>query len=182
MHWVSTKEKYYGFFDDNRQNGEGVHIWLEPKGEGKYLRNRYEGEWDAGQRHGYGVFYYANGAKYEGSWNRNLKEGYAFFIDETGKESFSMFKGDKIVKEFEIVKKIKSVRDGGDFEVNLEIVKEMIEGSPVAKSKAESPSNKKMKNRGNSGKNRSNSAKKTEGVVNEGNNENKYILKKISVF
>ena len=168
MHWISTKEKYYGSFDDNRQNGEGVHIWLEPKGEGKYLRNRYEGEWDAGQRHGYGVFYYANGAKYEGSWNRNLKDGYAFFIDETGKESFSTFKDDKIVKEFDIVKKL--AREVGGLEENLEIVKEMIEGSPTAKSKAESPSNKKVKN---SGKNRATSAKKTEGVVNDGNNENK---------
>ena len=34
MNWLQTKEKYYGSWDDNRQNGLGVHIWLEQKGEG----------------------------------------------------------------------------------------------------------------------------------------------------
>ena len=50
MHWLSAKEKYYGSWDNNLQNGFGVHIWLENKGEGKLLRNRYEGEWKNGQR------------------------------------------------------------------------------------------------------------------------------------
>lgn len=43
MHWLNNKEKYYGNWKNNLQNGFGVHIWLEGKGEGKLLRNRYEG-------------------------------------------------------------------------------------------------------------------------------------------
>lgn len=50
-----------------------MHIWLESKGEGKYIRNRYEGSWVNGVRDGYGVFYYANGSKYEGYWKDNMK-------------------------------------------------------------------------------------------------------------
>jgi len=46
---------------------------MENKGEGKYLRNRYQGEWVNGQRHGCGVFYFANGARYDGEWKNNLK-------------------------------------------------------------------------------------------------------------
>ena len=45
MMWISTKEKYYGQWKNNMQNGFGVHIWLESKGEGKLMRNRYEGQW-----------------------------------------------------------------------------------------------------------------------------------------
>jgi hypothetical protein len=45
MTWFTTNEKYYGEWKNNLQNGFGIHIWLEAKGEGKLLRNRYEGEW-----------------------------------------------------------------------------------------------------------------------------------------
>ena len=48
MNWISSREKYYGCWKDNLQNGFGVHIWLENKGEGKLLRNRYEGQWKDG--------------------------------------------------------------------------------------------------------------------------------------
>ena len=177
MNWVQTKEKYYGFWDDNRQNGLGVHIWLELKGEGKFLRNRYEGEWDSGQRHGYGVFYYANGSKYEGTWSRNANDGYALFIDETGKERLAMFKEDKIVKEFEIVPKMLTLTNvEGTFENNLEVMKEMVTQEEIGqekkkeemapssqnKSKPSSPTMKKTKNRGVSGK------KSEAGTINEG--------------
>lgn len=43
MNWIDANEKYYGEWRDNLQNGYGVHIWLEKSGEGKLLRNRYEG-------------------------------------------------------------------------------------------------------------------------------------------
>ena len=58
-----------------------MHIWLESKGEGKYVRNRYQGHWVNGVRDGYGVFYYANGSRYEGYWKDNMKEGYAFYTN-----------------------------------------------------------------------------------------------------
>lgn len=46
------------------QHGFGTHIWLDGRGEGKFMRNRYEGEWKVGLRDGFGIFYYANGSKY----------------------------------------------------------------------------------------------------------------------
>ena len=195
MYWLNTKEKYYGSWDDNRQNGIGVHIWLEPKGEGKYLRNRYDGEWDAGQRHGQGTFYYANGAKYEGSWNRNQKDGYALFTDDTGKETFAIFKDDKILNEFDIILKkaiVENEHNEGNFETNLEIMKEMVENekqeqglsekknnenkekassSANIKSKANSPSMRKTKNRLVSG----NKIEVSSNNI-EINPENKYLL------
>lgn len=64
MNWTDLREKYFGQWHKNYQHGWGIHIWLESKGEGKYLRNRYEGNWAKGVRDGYGTFYYANGAKY----------------------------------------------------------------------------------------------------------------------
>lgn len=41
MNWSDIREKYVGNWKDNQQEGWGIHIWLESKGEGKYLRNRY---------------------------------------------------------------------------------------------------------------------------------------------
>ena len=64
MRWVDSHEKYTGEWLNNLQQGFGTHIWLDGRGEGKFMRNRYEGEWKAGLRHGLGVFYYANGSKY----------------------------------------------------------------------------------------------------------------------
>ena len=91
---------------NNKQDGWGVHIWLEDKGEGKFLRNRYEGEWKNGLRHGVGVFYYTNGSKYEGEWVENLKDGFAAFTYEDGKIFTGLYKNDKMVpntyREFKI--------------------------------------------------------------------------------
>ena len=40
MIWNELNEKYSGEWTDNLQNGLGVHIWYENKGEQKFLRNR----------------------------------------------------------------------------------------------------------------------------------------------
>ena len=84
MFWNNVNEKYYGNWTDNQQNEIGTHIWLEQRAESKYLRNRYQGEWKDGSRHGAGVFYYGNGAKYIGNWKNNLKDGFAIFLEENG--------------------------------------------------------------------------------------------------
>lgn len=39
------------------------------------MRNMFDGDFVNGLRHGYGTFYYANGAKYEGGWKNNMKHG-----------------------------------------------------------------------------------------------------------
>jgi len=40
MIWVEKYEKYTGHWNENLQNGLGIHIWYENKGEHKFLRNR----------------------------------------------------------------------------------------------------------------------------------------------
>jgi antitoxin component YwqK of YwqJK toxin-antitoxin module len=35
----------------------------------------YDGEFVNGLRHGFGMFFYASGAKYEGRWKNNMKHG-----------------------------------------------------------------------------------------------------------
>lgn len=73
MHWIDSREKYTGEWINNQQHGWGIHLWLDSRGEGKFMRNRYEGEWKNGLRDGFGTFYYANGSKYEGTWLKNMK-------------------------------------------------------------------------------------------------------------
>ena len=55
----------------------GQHIWYLRRGATTQypMRNMYDGEFVYGQRHGFGTFYYANGARYEGHWQQNLKCG-----------------------------------------------------------------------------------------------------------
>ena len=77
--WFDSYEKYLGQWNNDLQNGYGVHIWYESKGEQKYLRNRYVGEWCNGKRNGYGVFFYSNGGKYEGMWCDDYKDGFGVF-------------------------------------------------------------------------------------------------------
>ena len=71
---------------------------MEDKGISKLMRNRYEGYWKDGMRHGFGVFYYANGSKYEGEWRENLKEGnVGIFTFEDGTQYVGPFEKDKMV-------------------------------------------------------------------------------------
>ena len=74
-------------------------MWMDSKGEGRFIRNRYEGEWFKGMREGYGVFHYANGSKYEGYWKNNMKQGLSLYTDENGKMSLINFDQDKMMKK-----------------------------------------------------------------------------------
>ena len=64
-----------------QQHGVGKHYWLLRRVHGSQypLRNMFEGEFVNGLRHGFGTFYYANGAKYEGGWKNNMKHGKVCF-------------------------------------------------------------------------------------------------------
>ena len=66
MIWFNKLEKYTGQWDNNSQNGFGVHVWYDLKQEMKYFRDRYIGQWKDGKREGYGKFFYSNGSIYEG--------------------------------------------------------------------------------------------------------------------
>ncbi|CAD5123557.1 DgyrCDS11895 [Dimorphilus gyrociliatus] len=98
MRWKN--EYYVGEFKDGIQHGRGQHVWLS-KGKSdssQYpLRNIYDGEWKMGEREGYGVFFYANGARYEGQWKRNAKEGKGKFIFKNGRVYEGEFHKDHIV-------------------------------------------------------------------------------------
>ena len=43
MNWLTKKEEYKGFWENDLQNGFGQHLWLEDGGGKKSMRNRYEG-------------------------------------------------------------------------------------------------------------------------------------------
>ena len=94
MLWFNENKKYSGHWENNVQNGYGVQIWYEAKGEHKYLFNRYIGEWKNGKRNGYGLFYYSNGAKYEGTWKNDNKDGFGIFTFNEGKKFIGLFKDD----------------------------------------------------------------------------------------
>ena len=97
MVWYDLLEKYIGKWKKDKQNGLGMHIWYEPKGELKEMRNRYVGEWEDGIREGYGVFFYSNGAVYEGEWKNNMKHGFGIMKFEDGKSYIGRFEEDRIL-------------------------------------------------------------------------------------
>ena len=97
MVWYDLQEKYIGKWENDKQNGLGMHIWYEPKGELKEMRNRYVGEWEDGIREGYGVFFYSNGAMYEGEWKNNMKHGFGIMRFEDGKKYIGRFEEDRIL-------------------------------------------------------------------------------------
>uniref|UniRef100_A0A3B3D5Z0 MORN repeat containing 3 n=1 Tax=Oryzias melastigma TaxID=30732 RepID=A0A3B3D5Z0_ORYME len=83
---------YSGEWKCNSRHGEGTMKWLKlgqqyvgSWHEGLQVRQTdlllvifcryYHGDFLHGQRHGYGVFYYAGGAIYEGEWKNNKKNG-----------------------------------------------------------------------------------------------------------
>ena len=111
MVWYDLLEKYIGKWKNDKQNGLGIHIWYEPKGELKEMRNRYVGEWEDGIRQGYGVFFYSNGAMYEGEWKNNMKHGFGIMKFEDGKKYIGRFEEDRILDKdnqltFEAVTKL----------------------------------------------------------------------------
>ncbi len=40
MIWYDTYEKYVGQWSECTQNGKGIHIWYDSKGENNFLLNR----------------------------------------------------------------------------------------------------------------------------------------------
>ena len=97
MIWHDLLEKYIGKWKNDKQNGNGIHIWYECPGELKEMRNRYVGEWKNGERNGYGVFFYSNGGKYEGEWKNNLKTGFGIMTYEDGTQYIGRFDEDRLV-------------------------------------------------------------------------------------
>jgi len=107
MVWSDRGEMYDGEWKNGLQNGIGVHTWmgetLSKKEEklsriSNLMRNRYEGNFKDGTRHGFGVFFYANGSRYEGQWNSNVKQGRGVFTFSDGHILRGEFQSDRIAQ------------------------------------------------------------------------------------
>ncbi|RNE96794.1 hypothetical protein TraAM80_09630 [Trypanosoma rangeli] len=62
--------------------------------------NVYEGEFVQGMRHGFGVFYYADGGTYEGEWCRGNKEGHGKCKMSVGASYYGIFRGNEAEQIF----------------------------------------------------------------------------------
>ena len=49
MIWNTIHEKYTGQWVNDKQEGIGIQTWYQPRGEQRYLYNRYVGEWKEGK-------------------------------------------------------------------------------------------------------------------------------------
>lgn len=97
MIWHDIFEKYVGEWSNNLQNGIGLHMWYEPKGEQKLLRNRFLGKWVNGVRNGYGVYIYSNGSWFEGMWVNNCKKGFGVYVMHDGVKYIGRFDNDRMI-------------------------------------------------------------------------------------
>jgi len=101
MTWATRAEQYVGEWEGDLPQGRGEYVWWLRLPRTKIRPsqvqqcNRYIGEFSAGQRHGYGRFYYANGAYYEGLWEQNLRQGRGVFVFEDGTVVSSVWEGGK---------------------------------------------------------------------------------------
>ena len=95
MVWNDKNEKYTGRWENNLQNGLGIHIWYDNKlSNNKFFRDRYVGQWKEGKRDGYGKFFYSNGSIYEGYWKNNKKEGFGILSFQDRTKILGTFKND----------------------------------------------------------------------------------------
>ena len=100
MIWNDKNEKYTGRWENNLQNGLGIHIWYDNKlGNNKFFRDRYVGQWKDGKREGYGKFFYSNGSIYEGYWKNDKKEGFGILYVYDRNKIIGVFKNDIFITE-----------------------------------------------------------------------------------
>ncbi|PNW71839.1 hypothetical protein CHLRE_16g690450v5 [Chlamydomonas reinhardtii] len=101
MRWESSRQQYAGEWDNNVPNGAGLHVWFSEQEAGipthaqLLMHNRYYGHFKNGRRHGYGVLYYATGARYEGYWQGDLKHGQGCYVFENGEVWAGAFAHDR---------------------------------------------------------------------------------------
>ncbi|KAI8894713.1 hypothetical protein BC833DRAFT_543256 [Globomyces pollinis-pini] len=103
MIWKSRQEVYEGEWDD-KPHGNGTYTWkLNRIRDHQFpCENTYRGNWVNGKRHGYGIFYYSNGARYCGEWKDNIKDGSGIHITETGRVYNGLFANDKMIERNEL--------------------------------------------------------------------------------
>ncbi|XP_038007533.1 radial spoke head 10 homolog B-like [Motacilla alba alba] len=86
MVWLTDNQQYEGDWECGKQHGFGMHTWFLKRMEtSKYSpSNEYVGDFVKGDRHGHGIFLYADGAVYSGEWVHNKKHGKGIFIFKNG--------------------------------------------------------------------------------------------------
>ncbi|KAG2433134.1 hypothetical protein HYH02_012835 [Chlamydomonas schloesseri] len=103
MRWEGSRQQYAGEWDNNMPSGTGLHVWFSeqeasiPTHAQLLMHNRYYGHFKNGRRHGYGVLYYATGARYEGYWQGDLKQGQGCYVFENGEVWVGAFAQDRPV-------------------------------------------------------------------------------------
>jgi hypothetical protein len=71
----------------------------EMHGQGiKYFADggKYEGQYEAGKQHGQGIFYYTTGDKYEGQWEANKQHGQGIYYNADGGKYEGQYEANKV--------------------------------------------------------------------------------------
>ena len=90
---ISSKGKYVGEFKDNKFSGHGKYYHLA---EGPLKGYTYEGKWLNNKRHGLGIVIWPNGNKYIGEQENGQLHGFGTYFSLAEKK----FKGDKYTGEY----------------------------------------------------------------------------------
>ncbi|KAJ3373609.1 hypothetical protein GGF31_000452 [Allomyces arbusculus] len=92
MVWPDLGQEYDGEWHHGLMHGRGIYLWHHVRQPGEtpveqyyHARNWYEGDFVDNQRHGKGVFQYADGSIYVGDFAGNQKHGNALFRDRYGR-------------------------------------------------------------------------------------------------
>ena len=93
MQWMDRNEIYIGEWKADKLHGMGRYLWLSDVEVNKNLAvfNQYVGQFAENQRHGFGIFSYADGSRYVGDWNANLKHGKGTIISSVGVQQQATF-------------------------------------------------------------------------------------------
>ncbi len=71
---------YVGSFKSGKVEGKGVYTWVQTD-------EVYDGEWQQGQRHGYGIWKSNRGDSYIGEWKHGKADGYGVHQWTNGKKN-----------------------------------------------------------------------------------------------
>ena len=76
---------YAGDFRNGKFEGRGI---LEFTGE-KYQGDHYQGEFKSGLKHGFGIYFFANGEKYSGHYVNGVRHGFGTYTFNNGRAPLS---------------------------------------------------------------------------------------------